>query len=310
MGQYAALPEIAVTDDCNYVGVFLTMGCPYRCSYCINSFESRRRSWRTLSAAAWIRGLSRLTNLDKATGEVPVTLGGGEPSVHEGFYEIINGLPERIRIDILTNLAFDVEEMIRRVDPARLRREAPYASIRVSYHPSQVALEELLSKTHRLLEANFSVGIWGVLHPDQVDDILAAKERARAEGIDFRTKEFLGFHKGKLYGRYKYPDACRMERKRSVLCRTTELLVGPDGGIYRCHHDLYEQFSPIGHILDSNFKMTGHFLPCNYYGHCNPCDVKIKTNRLQQYGHTSVRIKFSEAAPPEAGAEKLRALVS
>jgi hypothetical protein len=29
---------------------------------------------------------------------------------------------------------------------------------------------------------------------------------------------------------------------------------------------------------------------CYNFGDCNPCDVKIKTNRFQEYGHTSVEI--------------------
>ncbi|KPK77903.1 MAG: hypothetical protein AMJ79_01675, partial [Phycisphaerae bacterium SM23_30] len=264
------------------------MACPYHCDYCINAFESdQHRNWPMMPGADWIRGLSRLTNLDRPDGLVPVTLQGGEPSVHPDFYEIINGLPKQIRIDILTNLCFDVGEMIRRVDPHRLRREAPYASIRVSYHPDQVDLEELLAKTHRLLEADFHVGIWAVGHPDWADHIGAVQERARREGIDFRIKEFLGTAHGKLYGTYKYPDACSLQTTRQVLCRTTELILGPDGSVYRCHHDLYEQFEPVGHILDPDFRMKGEFLPCDCYGHCNPCDIKIKTNRLQQFGHTS-----------------------
>jgi len=124
--------------------------------------------------------------------------------------------------------------------------------------------------------------------------VLAAQERGRGEGIDFRTKEFLGWYEGKLYGRYKYPEACGGEVKRSVRCRTTELLIGPDGGIYRCHHDLYVQGVPVGHLLDADFQMTGEYRACDCYGQCNPCDVKVKTNRLQQEGHTSVMISFGE----------------
>ncbi|MFC1782264.1 radical SAM protein [Planctomycetota bacterium] len=286
------LPELAISDDCNYIAAFLTMACPYRCSYCINSFESEKRSgWNIMSGGDWIAGLSRLVNLERPGGLVPVTLQGGEPSVHPDFYEIINGLPERIRIDILTNLCFDVEEMIERVDPERLRREAPYASIRVSYHPGQMEVDELLAKTHRLLETGFHIGIWAVLHPDQAEHVLSVQKRAQREGVDFRTKEFLGIAHGKLYGNYKYPDACSLQTTRQALCRTTELIIAPDGGVYRCHHDLYEQFEPVGHILDPDFQKTGEFLPCDCYGHCNPCDVKIKTNRLQQFGHTSVTIK-------------------
>ena len=288
------LPAVSITEDCNYVAAFLTFACPYRCSYCINSFESAPGSYgRMMRGADWIRGLSRLTSLEQADGLVPVTLQGGEPSMHPEFYEIINSLPERIRIDILTNLSFDIEEMIAKVNPDRLRREAPYASIRVSYHPQQMDLDEMLIKTHRLLEANFHIGIWAVRHPQQEEMVLAAQERAVREGIDFRLKDFLGYYQGKLYGEYTYPDACSMQMQQQVECRTSELIFGPGGEVYRCHHDLYENYPPVGHILDPEFRHTSEFRPCDCYGHCNPCDIKVKTNRLQQFGHTSVEIKFA-----------------
>jgi len=301
----AKLPEIYLPPRYSYIGVFLTMACPYRCSYCINQFDSPRSSHPTMPAADWINALQRLTNLDRPDGRIPVTLQGGEPSVHPGFYDIINQLSPQIKIDILTNLSFDASEMISRVDPQRLRRDAPYASIRVSYHPEQASLDELLAKVHQLQNAGFSIGVYGVMHPAQSDIILAACRRARNEGIDFRTKEFLGFHQDKLYGQYKYPHACTISMEQvsdqinfpdnpTVQCRTTELLIGPDGNVYRCHHDLYDAYQPIGHILDADFQIKDEFLPCSNYGHCNPCDIKVKTNRLQQFGHTSVEINFSD----------------
>lgn len=300
MCEHGQLPAIGIIDDCNYIAVFLTMACPYRCSYCINHFDSNRSTSTgraaIMSGADWVAALSRLSNLDQPTGPVPVTLQGGEPSVHPDFYDIINDLPDRIRLDILTNLSFDVEEMIARVDPRRLVREAPYASIRVSYHPSQVQLDDLLAKTQRLLDAGFSVGVYGVLHPDQADHIGRAQARAQSMGIDFRTKDFLGYAQGKLHGRYKYPDACDLQTHRQVSCRTTELLVGPDGSVYNCHHHLYQQTDSVGHILDPDYRMMGKYHPCAGYGHCNPCDVKTKTNRFQQFGHTSVDIRFDQSA--------------
>lgn len=290
------LPDISIIAECNYVAAFLTMACPYSCRYCINRFETLNQKREHLCADDWIRGLSRISGLRREGSFIPITLQGGEPSAYGGFYDIINGLTERIRLDILTNLAFDIDEMIACVDPERLLRNAPYASLRVSYHPGQVEVDELLHKTHRLLNAGFSIGIWAVCHPDTEDHILEVQARAQSEGIDFRTKEFLGFHEGTLYGAYKYPEACAMESNERVQCRTTELLIGPDGHIFRCHHDLYENCDPIGHILDPAFEMAYEFQPCDYYGHCNPCDIKVKTNRLQQFGHTSVDIRFAQAS--------------
>ena len=294
------LPDIEISDDCNYIAAFLTMACTFKCSYCINAFGGERKHYKLLSGKQWIQALSRLTNLDHDDGLVPITLQGGEPSLHPDFYEIINGLPERIKVDILTNLDFDIEEMIAKVDPARLERNAPYAPIRVSYHPTECSLDKLFEKTLRLTEAGFRIGLYGVLHPAQQETILEAQAKGQALGIDFRTKEFLGYHNDKLHGHFKYPDACSLKRPESgpgsstVWCRTTEILVSPDGGVYRCHHDLYEHMPSLGNIIDPEYTISEKHTPCDYFGMCNPCDIKVKTNRLQQFGHTSVDIKFED----------------
>jgi len=36
--------------------------------------------------------------------------------------------------------------------------------------------------------------------------------------------------------------------------------------------------------------MIDEYRDCKFYGDCNPCDIKVKTNRFQQSGHTSVDI--------------------
>jgi sulfatase maturation enzyme AslB (radical SAM superfamily) len=94
-----------------------------------------------------------------------------------------------------------------------------------------------------------------------------------------------------MHGLFSYPDACSRTVRKSVSCRTTELIIGPEGGIYRCHSDLYAGRSALGNILDPDLELTGDFRTCDWYGSCNPCDVKLKTNRFQDFGHTSVEIR-------------------
>jgi hypothetical protein len=295
------MKPIPIPARYNYVAAFLTLSCNLRCSYCINDFGGERRpTGRLLSAADWVRGLNRLV----VRPDLPVTIQGGEPSLHPGFFEILRGVKADINLDILTNLTFDPERLIAEVRPERLRRDAPYASIRVSYHPETMALEPLMEKVLRLQGAGFSIGIWGVLHPRQQEKVLRAQGRCREAGIDFRTKEFLGEHEGRLHGRFLYPGACDGEPGREVLCRTSELLVGPGGEVFRCHSDLYAGRSPIGRILDPVFAVEDGFLPCREFGHCNPCDIKVKTNRFQEFGHTSVEISGLDSgqdAPSQRG---------
>lgn len=316
------LPRVNLPRDYGYVAAFLTLRCNGSCSYCINRFSGSKLSLRAPEATAeqWIAGLNRLE-----MGTVPITIQGGEPSLHPGFYEIINGIRGDMPIDILTNLQFDINEFMRRVAPSRLRRDAPYASIRVSYHPGQPGqadLRSLIEKVSRLQDGGYSIGVWMVAHPDHADDLASAWSACQAAGIDFRTKEFLGWHGGKLHGTYRYPTAVSGvgEPSTTVMCRTSELLIGPDCAIYRCHSDLYAGTAgstgfqpvspgstgfqpvstwvgnpcyrePVGRLLDPKLAIDDIYRRCENFGLCNPCDVKIKTNRFQEYGHTSVDIR-------------------
>ena len=286
MASPTALHPVLLPESYNYIGVFLTFRCPYNCSYCINHFHANAmQSYRECSGAQWLQFFKRLTPRD-----VPITLQGGEPGVHPDFIELVQQTCAFHPVDILTNLAFDLDAFIRAVDPALINRTAPYAPIRVSYHPEQFSLETITRRVLKLMDAGFRVGLYGVTHPEQLEQIEQAKIHCRKEGIDFRTKPFLGFHNGKLYGEYAYPDAFD-GGTRECECAPSELLLAPDGGIHRCHYFCYQQNEPLAHIQDSTVALPSSFLPCSFYGQCNPCDVKIKNNRFQQFGHISTRIR-------------------
>lgn len=284
----AQLTPIIIPPAYNYIGVFLTFACNLRCSYCINRFNKLKPGRRMLSGDEWVKGLNRIVS----HGDLPLSLQGGEPTLHAGFFPIISGIRPDLNIDLLTNLELDITRFKQEVPPGRIRRDAPYASIRVSYHPEEMSIETLAPKVLALLEAGYSIGIWGVLHPDTEAEVLRAQHYCAARGIDFRTKEFLGTYEGRLYGSYRYPDACNGHKGKRVNCRTSELLIGPGGDIFRCHSDLYAGRLPVGHILDPDFAIDAGFKECRSYGLCNPCDVKLKTNRFQIDGHTSVEVTF------------------
>lgn len=281
------LPPLPVPESYNYLAAFLTLDCNYQCSYCITDFSQPHRDYPPMPGARWIEGLNRLVSRP----DLPITLQGGEPSLHPDFYAILGGLRQDLNIDLLTNLQFGVDEFMDRVPPERLRRPAPYASIRVSYHPEAMDLKELRDKVLRLLARGYSVGIWAVRHPAWFGEIERAREECAREGIDFRFKEFLGRHDGALHGTYAYPGALSGRAGRRVKCRTTELIIGPDGHVFRCHADLYLGRASIGHLCDPAFRIADIHRSCDAFGTCNPCDVKVKTNRFQEFGHTSVDIR-------------------
>jgi MoaA/NifB/PqqE/SkfB family radical SAM enzyme len=278
--------KIKLPISFNYVGVFLSFRCPYKCSYCINRFSSHKAlTYQELPGEEWLRFFDRLDT------KLPITLQGGEPGVHPGFIDIVRNLLKKFNVDILTNLAFNLKQFVEQIDPKIINRQAPYAPIRVSYHPEQFTLSTIIEKVLFLQNAGFRVGIYGVLHPHQLKEIEYAKKVCTDLGIDFRTKEFLGWYNGKLYGNYAYQEPLSGNVQKKCECAPGELLIAPDGSIHRCHYFLYEKKEPIAHIKDSSIIITDDFSTCHYFGRCTPCDIKIKNNRFQNFGHVSVRIK-------------------
>lgn len=290
-----ALPPITPKEGHNYVAFFLTLTCNLACPYCINLHNSNKRfkqsGQRALNVRDWIRSANRLI----LRADLPLTLQGGEPTLHPGFYRFVNEVKPELKMDLMTNLMFDVNVFIKEVPLWRFTRAAPYAAIRASYHPGQNDIDDLITKTLKLQDAGFRVGLYGIEHPDPQlrDHIQKTQRRCLDLGLDFRLKEFLGEYDGKMYGTFKYDGCVGGQMMRTCECRTTEIIVDPAGYVYKCHADLYSGRNPIAHILDENFNEESieEFRDCSYFGTCNPCDVKVKTNRFQIFGHTSVEIR-------------------
>jgi molybdenum cofactor biosynthesis enzyme MoaA len=288
--------KICLPEDYAYIAAFLTMKCNLNCSFCLNAFGKNfdRKGFQEITGEQWVEGLNRI----ESRPEVPVTLCGGEPSVHKDFGYIINKIKPELNIDILTNLQWGkngIQRFIDTVNPQRLKRNAPYASIRVSYHPEQMDNgERLVNDAKKMQDAGFPIGIWAVLYPsnEQLSAINQMQFRCKDAGIEFRLKEFTGEFKGDKYGDYsRYINSAFQENVKKCECKTSELLIAPDARAYRCHRDLFAEEHSIGNILNPEYQIENNFRPCDKYGQCHPCDVKVKTNYKQQLGHTSVQIK-------------------
>jgi organic radical activating enzyme len=270
------MTPIILPPEINYVAAFLTLRCNLNCSYCINR-QSDFKIPEEMRGREWVEGLSRIQTRE----DLPVTLQGGEPSLHNYFYVLADALHRQgKKLDLLTNGTFDEKEFMKHISPEVFKRNAPYASIRFSAHKDSFTWE-LCRVVNELKKNNYSVGIWGLDNNDNKQ----VKELCEDYGIDFRLKEFLDAN----HGTYKYPEAIN-GKKKTVLCKTTELLIGPSGHIFRCHSDLYSGRNAIGHILAESIP-DFTYRSCDNFGGCNCCDIKIKTDRNQIYGHTSVDIK-------------------
>lgn len=285
------MEKIILPKEFNYCAVFLTLSCQLKCSYCINimgDYDRRKihHGRPPMSAQDWITALNRI----EASDDLPITLQGGEPTVHPDFYAIVNGVNRPM--DLLTNCQFKIDEFISKVSPDKFRRNAPYASIRVSYHPEQMELQDTVDRVSKLASLGYQIGVWSVLVPEWKEHIGGdAKKRFLEAGIDFRVKELRDGGVEHGHGTYKYEGAVGADVFKTCECRTTELLVAPDGSVHRCHSDVYKLRKGIGHILDEEFQLDRKFRICHVFGDCSGCDIAITNNRHQKPGWTSVEIE-------------------
>lgn len=277
------LPKLELPESLNYIGVFLTMGCNLKCSYCINIPDSNQQlSERAelfpvqknsgLTPEQWITALNRIPNRE----DLPITVQGGEPTTVNGLNKILEDVDHYI--DILTNM-IDIRffKNIQPKDRYKLQRKAPYPSIRVSWHQDEMnrvwkdkGFEELVKRCELLKDFGFNVsptksesdvGIYMVAHPsNNLPD-----ENIWKDKVPFETKEFLGTHDGVLYGHYAYlhsTDLVSSGKHPTGLqceCRTSELLIDPAGFIHNCHYHLYEHWSNGGLVKEFNVLSTLNF---------------------------------------------------
>ena len=266
------LPLLELPASLNYVGIFLSLECNLACSYCINDPEqagrreilfpiqakSRRKS---LTPDEWVQALNRIPFRQ----DLPLTLQGGEPMLYwnsKGLDIILAQTPHYY--DLLTNFALKPEVFVKNLQGMqhKFQREAPYPSIRVSYHAEEMnrvwqgrGFAELVDRCEALGKLGFKVspdkahsdvGIYMVAHPQ--NQLTAEMQALYAGRVPFETKEFLGVHEGQLHGHYLYPYSTDLIARQlhpqtlSCECRTTELLVDPLGFVWGCHYYLYQSW--------------------------------------------------------------------
>lgn len=271
-----ALKPLRLPETLNYIGVFLTLECNLNCSYCINDpqqlgrrnvlFSIDRKSVRKgLTPQEWVMALQRIP----FRKDLPITLQGGEPMLYWGGKGLGTILPDVPHcVDLLTNFALKPEVFARNLNgqQAKLQRDAPYPSIRVSYHVDEMnrawkgdGFVELVNRCEALRDYGFrvspaksesDVGIYMVEHPQNT---ITQEMRAVYEGrVPFESKEFLGVVEGNLHGHYLYPHSTDLIARGiypttlNCECRTTDLLVDPMGFVWGCHYYLFEGWSHGG----------------------------------------------------------------
>jgi len=290
------MKPIRVPSKYDYIIAFLTFNCGLGCSYCINKHSDLVRC-EEMSIENWISGLGRI----ETRPDLPITLGGGEPTMARAFYPLVRELNRKNKhLDLLTNGMFPLDVFTRHIDSNIFKRGAKYTSIRVSFHAEQHHAMALALKVWTLRNLGYEAMITAIDAPMEYirmknDDM---KMICKQLNLPYVEKQFLGWHEGKMYGEMKYPKAVGQKETTDVLCKQNQLLINPAGYIFRCHADLYGFRNSIGHILDDEVRFPD-YLPCEHYGQCNPCDIRVKYDRFQNKGYCSVSIKEQKGGDNE-----------
>jgi hypothetical protein len=138
-------------------------------------------------------------------------------------------------------------------------------------------LQITLTKIKYLIERGFKIGLYCVESDSNRRAIeFFRKTINNMSGCYFETKPLLD-------NTIKETNT----QSKEVLCRTRELLLAPDGTVYRCHRDLYKHGASIGNIADMQ-EISSDFRPCNNYLECHPCDVKVKRDRFGNDGYCAI----------------------
>ncbi len=243
----------------NYIGILLTLRCNFKCSYCLN-WRIKKKERRT---KYWLNALDRIET------KLPITLSGGEPSVHKAFFPLLMNLDKKFHL--LTNLSFDVDYFIRNIPVDRFQNDKDYAPIRVSFHPGFSEKINAIERTRKLVDAGFRVGMY-VVETDENKPIIESLRKI--DWLDLQVKPYIDHE-------------VRVNKKRMRRCAITELIVGPDGMVYKCHRDLYKGENPIGDLSTMNF-INYCYRNCMNADECHPCDIKTKRNRFGKPGYSSV----------------------
>ena len=268
----------------NFIAAFFTMACPRGCPYCLNELNGKIANYKISPAEKWITALNRL-NYD-----VPITLHGGEPLCYPEFYEIVNHIRQDKYIDLLTTFPFGIDEFCSKIKPERFRNPFHYPSIRVTHHFNNMVLEETVGNVLKLKADRYSVGLYFINHPEMESQINTAMKYCDSKKLQVFLKPFLGIHDNRLYGFYKYQQSCFSPNLHRVKCRSSNLLIAPDGHIFGCHKGLFGKIATLSFGCLFEKYTFDRELDCEYYGACNTCDVQYKYDKDGKWGFSAVTI--------------------
>lgn len=267
--------------------------CNYNCTYC-----NTPKPWNP--PGSWDRDRDKVAypGVDKwlkiwediyiKYGSCEIHITGGEPFIYPSFIELITRLSQIHTLEIITNLASDVNDIVKNVTPDRVR-------IGTTFHPEFTDLKEFLDRHIVLREYGFETWANYVAYPPQLKEMADYKKEFDKLGIPFNIQPFMGnfqereYPKGYTDSELSYLKGCYagddIVNKKTVEwktgtehkntsnspCRMGQMYakIYPIGDAYRC---CANNTMKLGNLIDGSFKLLDEALPCEAdLCHCWRC---------------------------------------
>src|SRR3989339_722601 len=231
--------------------------CNYRCPYC-GIWQNASKTDVRISAAEWKKIWDRIHSL---YGKCHIFVSGGEPSVYEDFFELIEALSEKHLPEICTNLSFDVDRLVPGIPAERLR-------IAPTFHPSFADFEDFFGKAKKVRAYLPDSQIYYVAYPGQIREMPERSRRLKEAGIKLiplplrgdgyminseeekRIIEEVSPYKGS--GKLDYQLQKISPKGKKCRAGKDYAVIRVNGKVDRCSQ--YKDRS-VGNILDAEFRL-------------------------------------------------------
>lgn len=243
----------------------LTTACNFHCKYCSNGRERHDYVELRSYTKGDIQAIGRFFDTH---GIWHILIGGGEPTIHPFFYELVAILQKKHYISVYSNLSFSVDTFAKNVNASRC------IDMRCTLHDPQ-SEKIFFDKLSKLKRGGYSPSMVSVATPEKfgrLDDIVA---QAQKIGVPISIFPLAGPYKSNCY-----PQSYNEEEKKFLLDRAehlifpghlVRLLSGKEGVIsagQRCkagkeHFAIHAEtghiarcsaeHTPLGNIYDNTF---------------------------------------------------------
>jgi FkbM family methyltransferase len=246
------------SDACE-VTIQVRNPCNYRCSYCVATGHNNEPVQRfDLDAVA-----AAYDQIDSPLIITTLECGGGEPTVHPQFPDLIRICSSRGAVSFPTNNSQNPKRWLPRETAHRLL-------IRAALHPEgEETLDKYIENAAHLVEAGCNFLSIFIAHPTRLDRIRPYAEKFAAAGVPFTPTNFIGEYEGKQYphaytdeeralltfpdlGYVRHqllaePHMTRIRDFRGVPCRAgyRSLYLTREGRLQRCMYDRRPMEKPL-----------------------------------------------------------------